>query len=129
MVNIKKIATIVLYTEELLDDAVEDPRVLVNADVEAAKASLDAAVSDHADQYAADSLKAAQDARAALDAAVKTQEAKWFKSYDKTKALAVAAKAAGDKAAADAVAEGFVLGGEQGTGDQGGGSVGGNARF
>ena len=40
VVNIKKIATIVLYTEELLDDAVEDPRVLVNADVEAAFSDL-----------------------------------------------------------------------------------------
>jgi HK97 family phage major capsid protein len=40
VVNIKKIATIVLYTEEILDDAVEDPRVLVNADVEAAFADL-----------------------------------------------------------------------------------------
>jgi len=75
-----------------------------NAEVEAAKASLAAAVSDHADQYAAESLKAAQDARAALDAELKTQEGKWFKSYDKTRELAVAAKAAGDKAAADAVA-------------------------
>jgi len=75
-----------------------------NADVEAAKASLDAAVTGHADQYAADSLKAAQDARAALDAELKAQEAKWFKSYAKTKELATAAKAAGDKAAADAVA-------------------------
>lgn len=39
-VNIKKIATTVLYTEEILEDAVEDPRVLVNADVEAAFADL-----------------------------------------------------------------------------------------
>lgn len=35
-VNIKKIATIVLYTEELIEDAREDPTVLVSADVEAA---------------------------------------------------------------------------------------------
>lgn len=35
-VNIKKIATIVLYTEEILEDAREDPTVLVSADVEAA---------------------------------------------------------------------------------------------
>ena len=55
-------------------------------------------------KYAADSLKAAQDARAALDVELKTQEGKWIKSYDKTKELAIAAKAAGDKAAADAAA-------------------------
>jgi TonB family protein len=75
-----------------------------NADVESARASLDAAVSDHADQYAAESLKAAQDAFAALEAELKTQEGQWFKSYGKAKELAVAAKAAGDKAAADAIA-------------------------
>jgi HK97 family phage major capsid protein len=40
VVNIKKIATTVLYTDELLEDAVEDPRVLVNADVEGAFAEL-----------------------------------------------------------------------------------------
>ncbi len=74
------------------------------ADVDAAKAAVDKAEANHAGQYAAESLKAAQDARAALDVELKTQEAKWRKSYDKTKELAVAAKAAGDKAAADAVA-------------------------
>ena len=75
-----------------------------NVEVDAAKASLDTAVADHADQYASESLKAAQDSRAALDAELKAQEGKWFKSYDKAKELAVAAKAAGDKAAADALA-------------------------
>ena len=73
-------------------------------EVDAAKASVDKAASDHADQYAAESHKAAQDAKAALDAELKAQDAKWIKSYDKTKELAAAAKAAGDKAAADAVA-------------------------
>jgi protein TonB len=75
-----------------------------NADVDAAKAAIDKAAADRADQYAPDSLKAAQDARAALDAELKAQEGKWSKSYDKTKELAVAAKAAGDKASADAIA-------------------------
>jgi TonB family protein len=74
------------------------------ADVDAAKAAADRAATNRADQYAAESLKAAQDARAALDAELKAQEGKWLKSYDKTRELAVAAKAAGDKAAADAVA-------------------------
>ena len=75
-----------------------------NADVDAAKAAVDKAATDRADKYAAESLKAAQDARAALDAELKAQEGKWVKSYDKTKELAIAAKAAGDKAAADAAA-------------------------
>jgi TonB family protein len=75
-----------------------------NADVDAAKAALDRANAERASQHAAASLKAAQDARAELDVELKAQEGKWFKSYDKTKELAVAAKAAGDRAAADAVA-------------------------
>lgn len=75
-----------------------------SADVDAAKAAIDKAANDRADQYAAESLRTAQDARAALDAELKAQEGKWIKSYDKSKELAVAAKAAGDKAAADAVA-------------------------
>jgi TonB family protein len=75
-----------------------------NADVDAAKAALDRATAERAGQHAAASLKTAQDARAELDVELKAQEGKWFKSYDRTKELAVAAKAAGDKAAADAVA-------------------------
>jgi TonB family protein len=75
-----------------------------NADVDAARAALDRAAADRADQYAAESLKAAQDARAALDAELKAQEGKWLKSYDRTKELAAAAKAAGDKAMVEAVA-------------------------
>jgi len=75
-----------------------------NADVDAAKTAIDKAVSDNAAQYAADSLKVAQDAWASLDAELKAQEGKWFKSYDTAKELAVAAKAAGEKASADAIA-------------------------
>jgi HK97 family phage major capsid protein len=39
-VNIKKIAAIVMYTDELLEDAQEDPTVLINADVRGAFADL-----------------------------------------------------------------------------------------
>jgi TonB family protein len=73
-----------------------------NTDVDAARAAVDRAATERAGQYAPDSLKAAQDTRAALDAELKAQEGKWLKSYDKTRELAVAAKAAGDKAATDA---------------------------
>lgn len=48
--NTKKIATNVIYTEELLEDARIDPRVLVNADVEGAFADL---IDAHALGYAA----------------------------------------------------------------------------
>jgi len=75
-----------------------------DADVDAARAAVDRADTDRAGQYAAESLKSARDARAALDLELKAQEGKWIKSYDRSKELAVAAKAAGDKAAADAVA-------------------------
>jgi TonB family protein len=74
------------------------------ADVDAAKAAVDKADAQRAGEYAPESLKAAQDSRAALDVELKAQEGKWLKSYDKTRELAAAAKAAGDKAAADAVA-------------------------
>jgi TonB family protein len=75
-----------------------------NTDVDAAKAALDTADTERTRQYAGESLKAAQDARTALDVELKAQEGKWLKSYDKTKELAVAAKVAADKAAADAAA-------------------------
>jgi protein TonB len=75
-----------------------------SADIDAAKAAVDKAVTDGAGQYAAESIKAAQDAQAVLDAELKAQEAKWFKSYDKARELAAAAKAAGEKAAAEAAA-------------------------
>jgi protein TonB len=74
------------------------------ADIDAAKAAVDKAVADGGGQYAAEAIRAAQDAQAALDAELAAQEAKWFKSYDKAKELAAAAKAAGEKAAADALA-------------------------
>ena len=72
------------------------------ADIDAAKAALEQATTAGAGQYAAESLKAAQDAQAALDAELKAQEGKWFGSYAKAKELAAAAKAASDKAVADA---------------------------
>jgi TonB family protein len=74
-----------------------------DAEADAAKAAVDKAVSQDAARYASASLQSAQDARAALDAELKTQDAKWIKSYDKAKELATAAKVAGDKAASDAV--------------------------
>jgi len=75
-----------------------------NADVDAAKVAIDKAANQGANRYAAESLKSAHDAQAALDAELKAQDGKWVKSYDKARELAVAAKNAGDKAAADAVA-------------------------
>lgn len=73
-------------------------------EIDAVKTSIDQAVSAGAGQYAADSLKSAQDAQGALDAELKAQEGKWFPSYTKATELAAAAKAAGEKAVTDAAA-------------------------
>lgn len=75
-----------------------------DADVNAGRAALDRAASEGAGKYAPEALKAAQDAQASVDAELKVQEGKWFKSYDRTRELAVATKAAGDRAVAEAVA-------------------------
>ncbi|HEY7289226.1 MAG TPA: TonB family protein [Vicinamibacterales bacterium] len=75
-----------------------------SADVDAARGSVDNASANDARRYAPDSYKAAENARTALDDELKAQDNKWFKSYDKARDLAAAAKSAGDKAAADALA-------------------------
>jgi TonB family protein len=75
-----------------------------SADIEAAKGAVDKASADQADKYAAESMRAAQDARAALDAELKVQEGKMVKSYDKARELAAAAKGAGEKASTEAAA-------------------------
>lgn len=72
------------------------------ADLNLAKTTLDKAVAAGAETYARESLKAAQEAQAALEAELKVQEGKWIKSYGKAQGLATAAQAAGEKAAADA---------------------------
>ena len=72
------------------------------ADIEAARTAFTKAATAGAGDYAAASMKAADDAQVALDAELKAQEGKWLKSYAKAKQLAAAVKTAGEKAAADA---------------------------
>lgn len=72
------------------------------AEIDAARESLEKATTS-AGEYAAESLKAAQEATAALDAELAVQEAKWMKSYDRTRELAASARMASEKAVADAV--------------------------
>lgn len=76
------------------------------AEIDAAKASLQAAIDAGANDYAPASLREAQNAVQALDAEVQAQTKKFslMRSYKQTTTLAAAAKAAGDKAAADAAA-------------------------
>ncbi len=73
------------------------------AEIDAARDSLEQATAS-AGQYAADSLKAAQEATAALEAELAVQEAKWMKSYDRASELAASARMASEKAIADGVA-------------------------
>jgi hypothetical protein len=75
------------------------------AEISAADQSLGEARSADAGEYAPESLKAAEDARAQLDAELKAQEDKFalFRSYDKATELAAASKQAADRAKADAV--------------------------
>ena len=74
------------------------------AAIDSAKAALDQAVTAGAGEYAGESLKAAQDAQAALEAELKAQQGSWFPSYTKASDLAVAAKTAAEKAVTDAAA-------------------------
>lgn len=73
------------------------------AEIDAARQSLERATAS-AGEYAADSLKAAQDSGAALEAELTEQEARWIKSYDRTRELAASTLAASEKAIADAEA-------------------------
>ena len=70
--------------------------------INAAMASLDAS-KPLSSEYAADSLRSAEDAKAALDAELKAQDAKFalFRSYKKTDELINDLKTKSDKAAAD----------------------------
>ncbi len=69
--------------------------------IDAAK-NLVNSVSSEAEVYAPDSLKAAQNKMAALDAEISTQEGKFFKSWKATTQLAIELKAAAEKAKLDA---------------------------
>jgi protein TonB len=74
------------------------------AEIDAAKAALGNA-SATAGKYAPESLKAAQDMDAALDAELLAQDAKWIKSYDRARELAAGVTTASERAIADATAE------------------------
>lgn len=72
--------------------------------IDAANQAVEAAKAAEASDYAADSLKAAEDAVAALNTELKAQEEKFalFRSYKKAEELAASAKSAGEKAKTDA---------------------------
>jgi len=72
--------------------------------VDAANQAVEAAKAAEASDYAADSLRAAEDAVASLNTELKAQEEKFalFRSYKKAEELAAAAKTAGEQAKTDA---------------------------
>lgn len=74
-------------------------------DIEVADQALARARAAGAADYAADSLKAAEDARAQLDTELKAQEQRFalVRSYDRALELAAASKSAADRAEQDAV--------------------------
>ena len=74
------------------------------ADIAAADTALGEARSADAVEYAPESMKAAEDARAQLDAELKAQEEKFalFRSYDKAAELAASSKEAAARARTDA---------------------------
>lgn len=65
-------------------------------EVNATKASLDAAVADGAQQYTPEDYKAVADQLAAANAEIKVQEEKFFKNFDKAKQILAKAKADAD---------------------------------
>ncbi len=76
------------------------------ADVDAAKATVEQAQAAGAAEYASESFRMVQEAQTALDAELAAQADKFAltRSYGKATELATALKAAGEKAAADAAA-------------------------
>jgi TonB family protein len=74
------------------------------AEITEAQMSVEKAKAEKADEYAPVPLKVAQDSQAALDAELKAQDAKWVKSYDRARDLALSTKKAGDDAASEALA-------------------------
>jgi hypothetical protein len=71
-------------------------------DIDAVNSSLEAARTAGAQDYAPDSLQAAEQAKQELDNELAAQNDKFFKSYTKSKELAANAKTAAEKAATDA---------------------------
>lgn len=77
------------------------------AEIAAVKAAVESARTSGATEYAPESLRAAEEALAKLEADVKAQEGRfaWFRKYDQAKVLIADVQKAADKAVQDAAAE------------------------
>ncbi len=67
-----------------------------NAEMDAARAAIDTVVSEGAEKYTADDLKAINDKLAGAMAEIKAQEGKLFKKFDQPKQILVEVKADAD---------------------------------
>ncbi len=65
-------------------------------EMQGAKAAVDAAVADGGEKYSVDEMKTVNSTLNAAMEEVKTQDAKWFKNYDKAKELLAKAKSDAD---------------------------------
>lgn len=77
------------------------------AEIAAVKTAVEAARTSGATEYAPESLRAAEEALAKLQAEVKAQDARfaWFRKYDQAQVLIAEVQKAADKAVQDAAAE------------------------
>jgi protein TonB len=73
-------------------------------EIDAANTALERARSIQAPKHAGDSMREAEQAKAALDAEMQAQSAAWFKSYDRARELALETKAAAERASTESVA-------------------------
>jgi TonB family protein len=73
-------------------------------EIDAATIALERAKGSQAPQYARDSMREAEQAKAALDTELQAQSGAWFKSYSRVRELALETKDAADRASVEAVA-------------------------
>jgi TonB family protein len=73
-------------------------------EIDVANTALERAKGSQASQYASDSMREAEQSKAALDSEMLTQSQAWFKSYDRARELALETKDAADRASVEAVA-------------------------
>jgi TonB family protein len=72
-------------------------------EIDAANTAIERARGSQAPQFASDSMREAEQAKAALDTEVQAQSSAWIKSYDRARELALETKDAADRASVEAV--------------------------
>jgi TonB family protein len=72
-------------------------------EIDAANTALNRALGSQAPKYATDSMREAEQSKAALDREIDAQSRAWIKSYDRARELALETKDAADRASVEAV--------------------------